>query len=120
VRTFILVLVGYYFDIAPSFTGAMDMMKRSLMDLHPAADLKGVFSLGLSRSDYLVLMVGMLVIFVVSLFGEKYRIDTPGELLERKSFAMRFILIALTVLLIAFWGVYGPGYDPADFVYMQF
>ena len=38
VRTFILVLVGYYFDIAPSFTGAMDMMKRSLMDLHPGTD----------------------------------------------------------------------------------
>ena len=120
VRTFILVLVGYYFDIAPSFTGAMDMMKRSLMDLHPAADLKEVFSLGLTRSDYLILMAGMLVIFVVSIFGEKHRIDTPGELLERKSFALRYIMILLAILAILFWGIYGPGYDPADFVYMQF
>lgn len=120
VRTFILVLIGYYFDIAPSFTGAMDMMKRSLMDLHPAADLKEVFSLGLGRSDFLTLAAGMLVIFVVSLFGEKYRIDTPGELLERKSFALRYIMILLAILAILFWGIYGPGYDPADFVYMQF
>ena len=120
IRTFILVLVGYYFDIAPSFGGAMDMMKRSLGDQHVSAGLKEIFALGLNRSDFIVLAAGMLIMFVISVIEEKNQIDTPGELLERKSFALRFVLIAVTVLLIAFWGIYGPGYDPADFVYMQF
>lgn len=120
VRTFILVLIGYYFDIAPSFTGAMDMMKRSLFDQHPAEGVKAILSLGLNKSDYLILMGGMMVMFVVSVLGEKHRIDTPGELLERKSFALRYVMILLAILAILFCGIYGPGYNPADFVYMQF
>jgi hypothetical protein len=120
VRTFILVLIGYYFDIAPSFTGAMDMMKRSLADQHLARGVKEIFSLGLNRTDYLTLAFGMMVMFVISVLGEKYQIDTPGELLEQKSFALRYIMILLAILAILFMGIYGPGYDPADFVYMQF
>ena len=32
-RTFLLVLVGYYFDIADNFSVAIDMMVRSVTDI---------------------------------------------------------------------------------------
>jgi hypothetical protein len=120
IRTFILVLVGYYFDIAPGFYGAMDMMRRTLVDQRLSLGKAEIAGLGLGKADFLILAIGMLIIFVTSVIEEKHQIDTPGELLERRSFIIRFAAIAITVLMIAFWGIYGPGYDPADFVYMQF
>lgn len=120
IRTFILVLVGYYFDIAPGFYGAIDMMRRTLVDQRLSLGKTEIAGLGLGKADFLILAIGMLIMFVISIMEEKNQIDTPGELLERRSFAVRFAVIAITVLMIAFWGIYGPGYDPADFVYMQF
>ena len=110
-------LLGIQFDAL--FTDDL-YFSISAHAIEMAERLKEIFALGLNRSDFIVLAAGMLIMFVISVIEEKNQIDTPGELLERKSFALRFVLIAVTVLLIAFWGIYGPGYDPADFVYMQF
>ncbi len=119
-RTFLLVLIGYYFDIAPNLAGAMDMIKRSLLIRFDTAGIDQIFRMGLYKRDFLILAVGMIVMFIVSVREEKYGIDTPGELLEHRSFPVRFGVILLTALAIVVWGVYGPGYNPADFVYMQF
>ena len=35
IRTFIVVLIGYYFDIADGFKDALFMMKNSVLDFHP-------------------------------------------------------------------------------------
>ena len=96
------------------------MMRRTLVDQRLSLGKTEIAGLGLGKADFLILAIGMLIMFVISIMEEKNQIDTPGELLERRSFAVRFAVIAITVLMIAFWGIYGPGYDPADFVYMQF
>ena len=41
-------------------------------------------------------------------------------MLDKKSFALRGFVIFAGVMLVLVFGIYGPGYDPAAFVYMQF
>lgn len=120
IRTFFIVLVGYYFDIGPHFKGAMDMMRLSVVDWHAHEGLKEILNLGLGEKDFAAIFLGMIVIWVFSILQEKRNIETPGELIGRKGPAVQWILLFLAVILIITLGRYGPGYDPAEFVYMQF
>ena len=119
--TFVLVLVGYYFDIANSFKNAMFMMKNSILDFHirDLAHLELIADCGLVRGDYLVLIFGALVIFVCSLIQEKTDMQMR-DILARKSIVLRWGIIFIGIFLILIFGYYGPGVDPAEFVYMQF
>lgn len=120
-RTMLLVLAGYYFDIAPGFKAAMKMMLRSVTDIH-LSDLSDFACLApskLDRLDYLVIIFGSLVMLIVSIVREHTGRDVRQQLMRKPTIVQWPIYIAL-IMLIAVLGVYGPGCDPADFVYMQF
>lgn len=119
-RTFIIVLVGYVFDIAPSFTSSINMMKASLFDQNFSVGWAQISTLGLGKKDYLILIAGTLTIFVVSVIQERNNTTTLREILDKKSIVLRWGLVFMCVLAIAIFGIYGPGYNPAEFVYMQF
>ena len=42
------------------------------------------------------------------------------KMLDRKPFALRFLLLYLGIMTVVIFGIYGSGYNAADFVYMQF
>lgn len=121
VWTFILVLVGYYFDIAHSFKNAMFMMWNSIVDFHARelVHLELIKDCGLVRKDYLVLILGTLVVFVCSLIQERSN-KQMRDILARRSIVLRWAVIFIGIFMILIFGYYGPGVDPAEFVYMQF
>lgn len=119
-RTFIVVLIGYVFDIAPNFTGAVDMIKRSVFNQNFSEGRLQISTLGLGKKDCLILLVGMMIIFTVSVIQERNSAATLREILDRKSIVLRWGLTLLCMLTIVVFGIYGPGYNPAEFVYMQF
>lgn len=119
-RTFLIVLVGYMFDIAPSFSGAMNMIGASLFNQNLALGASQIKNLGLGNKDYIILFAGMIIIFVVSVIQEKHSTTTLREILDIKAFVIRGGLIFLCIVTILVFGIYGPGYSPAEFVYMQF
>ena len=41
-------------------------------------------------------------------------------MLDKKPFILRFALIFIGIMAVIVYGIYGSGYNPADFVYMQF
>ena len=120
IRTFILVLIGYVFDIAPDFMGALRMMKRMVVNQGFHTGLSQILDLGLNRQNYILLLLCVPVIWFVSARQEKLKIDDFGMLVERHGFAAKWLLMMALVIAILVFGIYGPGYDPADFVYMQF
>ena len=77
-------------------------------------------TLGLGKKDFIVIIVGIIVIFTASVIQERHPQTTIREMLDRKSFALRFALIFLGIMAVIVYGIYGSGYNPADFVYMQF
>lgn len=119
-RTFIVVLVGYVFDIAPSFSGAVNMIKLSLFDQHIRTGISQICSLGVGKKDYVVLLIGMLVIFVVSVIQERNSNTSLRVMLDKKPLFLRWSLTLVCLVTVLIFGIYGPGYNPAEFVYMQF
>ena len=119
-RTFLVVLVGYVFDVAPNFSQAMNTFKLVFVDQSFSAGWSQIRELGLDKFDYAIIIFAMIVVFVASVIQERHSSTTIREMLDRKPFALRGLVIFAGLMLVLVFGIYGPGYDPAAFVYMQF
>lgn len=119
-RTFLVVLVGYVFDVAPNFAQAMNTFKLAFVDQNFSVGWSQISELGLDKFDYAIIIFGMIVVFVASVIQERHSSTTIREMLDRKPFALRGLVIFAGLMLVLVFGIYGPGYDPAAFVYMQF
>lgn len=119
-RTFLVVLVGYVFDVAPNFAEAMNTFKLVFVDQSFSAGWSQISELGLDKFDYAIIIFAMIVVFAASVIQERHSSTTIREMLDRKSFALRGFVIFAGLMLVLVFGIYGPGYDPAAFVYMQF
>lgn len=119
IRTFLIVLVGYVFDIAPSFKQAMATFKSVLFNQNIFEAKKDIISFGLIKWDYFILAFGIIALFVVSVIQERTG-KHIRTILDTKRFVYRWFLIVFILLFVLLFGIYGPGYDAADFVYMNF
>ena len=119
-RTFLLVLVGYYFDIATNCSAAIDMMYRSVFDIHMNVALKQLGKMFPQVQDYPILAFAVIILLVCSILQERKDAESPGELLHYHGAVLQWFAILIGIIVVAIFGIYGPGYDPADFVYMQF
>ena len=119
-RTFLVVLVGYVFDVAPDFTQAMNTFKLAFTDQSLSVGRSQISELGLEKYEYAIIIFGMIVVFVASVIQERHSSTTIREMLDKKPFALRGLVIFAGFMLVLVFGIYGPKYDPAAFVYMQF
>ena len=119
-RTFLIVLVGYVFDIADNFTNAMQMMGLALRDHSLGAFRSQLGTLGLGKTEYLSIIACTLILLYMSIRLEKTALDTPADLLERRSGIVQWLALFALIMMILILGTYGPAFDPAEFIYMQF
>ena len=121
-RTFLVVLVGYVFDVAPDFTQSMRTIALFFTDQNFAVGRSQIAGLGLGKKEYLLILVCTVLLFVISIVQEKLSHKGFGlrQYLDQKPFALRWAALFIGVLVIVVFGVYGSGYNAADFVYMQF
>ncbi len=119
-RTFIVVLVGYVFDVAPSFGDGMATIGKFFTNQNFGIFGEELGTLGLWGSDYLILLIGIAVIFTCSVIQERHPGTTIRAMLDQKPFILRFALLYFGIVSVLIFGIYGSGYNAADFVYMQF
>lgn len=119
-RTFIIVIIGYVFDIAENFSNAIRMMILTATDRHPESFIEQLNTLGLRKVEYLAIAFGSILLLYISVRLERTGIDTPAELLEKRSGIIQWLALLGLIMMILVLGAYGPAYDPAEFVYMQF
>ena len=122
--TFILVLVGYYFDIADDLSQAVYMLVKSVTDFHISDFSYGSFMAALKpcgyrTADFMLLALLTVFLFMVSLVKEKKNLMIRDWLMARK-IPVQWIIIMAGIFSVIIFGYYGPGINPADFVYMQF
>lgn len=121
IRTFIVVLVGYYFDIAADFSSAMEMMFKSITDFHITEIFtRAYFSvIGLPIRELMLVMLCTGVLLIVSILQERSK-QTLRSVICTKGFAIECFVFLLLFFSVVVFASYGPGTDPADFYYMQF
>ena len=77
-----------------------------------------IAELGMDKANVIVLLSAVVVLFVVSVIAEK---DSAAfEKLEKRNFAVRWIIYLFLLFAVLIFGVYGPGYEASQFIYFQF
>lgn len=116
IRTFILVNIGWYFDMAVSFRAALSMMKHTFTDLHLSQLTDGsMYALGMSKRDFIYVLFGCLIVLVVSILKEKN--ISIRESLANRNIVVRWAVYYGLILLILLLGYTGAA---QGFIYANF
>lgn len=116
IRTFILVNIGWYFDMAVSFSAAIVMMKETITKMSMSQLTSTAFlELGMGRRDFLIVAAGCLVVLIVSLLKE--RGVHIREAIAAKPLPVRWAIwygFIIVILLLGFTG------ESSAFIYANF
>ena len=115
-RTFLIVNTGMLLFRSTSVGEFFSLLQKSWSSFHYFVGMKEIFFF--SR-EIVFALLALLVLLVVSFVREKVAPVSVRDLLSKKP-VLRYLLILALVTYILTFGIYGPGFDSADFVYAQF
>lgn len=119
-RTFILISLGRFFSRGDDFKAAIHMfvqMTKKWYDLSFIVD-GSLINLGLDTANWVLLLIALFVLFAVDCLHE--RGVQIRESIARQNIVFRWIVYYAAILVILIFGIYGPAYDSAIFIYEQF
>lgn len=117
-RTFLLMSCLRMFDIYGSAKTTFLQFFHMFTQIRPKQfQFCELLDMGLGRADYIIVLAGTAVMFLVSYWGRKTRFQ---KRIENKPYIVHFGLILILFFSILLLGQYGIGYDVKQFIYNQF
>lgn len=117
--TFCLVDITWIFFNAADVRTAFGFLARMVSTLSLGNLFGGaLFQLGLSSVEMHILFVALLAQFAVSLCN--YRGIALRDVLGRQGFLVQDAVALVGIFTVLIFGIYGPAYDAAAFIYMNF
>ena len=77
----------------------------------------GLLTLGIKVYDYVVIGLGVLLLYMVSILQRK---GSVRERLYKKPVIVQYLAVLFLLAAIIVFGAYGIGYDANQFIYNQF
>ena len=120
VRTFVVISIGRYFSRGNSLKDALDMIGCPFKNWRDITFLTNgtLLKLGLDTANWVALAIFLLVLLYVDLVHE--RDISFREVIDRQDIIFRWLIYIGAVLVILVFGLYGPQYDAASFIYQGF
>lgn len=116
--TVVLIEFAWLFFRADGFREAFVMLKRIFTGWNPWILSDGtLYQAGLAPWDFIVLIVGTIGVGWISRIGN--RKDLHRIFISQSWLYQTLVILGVLVIWYLF-GVYGPGYDPVDFIYYNF
>ena len=117
--TFILVDFTWIFFRASTVRNAFGIIRNSFTCWNPWVLFDGtLYTLGLSQVEFHVLLFAIGVLFIVDLLHYNGISIRNGIL--RQPLPVRWTVYILGSLFVLIYGMYGPAYHAASFIYFQF
>ena len=118
VRTFFLFVVCRILVQPGSVSASFLVFRRILTAFHPGSLLDGsLFTLGLNLANLAMGIAGVFVMWAVSMLQKQ---KSVRERIADSNLVFRWTIYYILFFAILVFGVYGPGYDAANFVYMNY
>lgn len=118
VRTFLLMSSLRLFDNAWGCRDAFLSFGSIFSHWNPDdLTLQEFIDLGLSKADYVIVALGVLILFIASMLQRK---QSVREYLDTRPFFVRYLVLAGLFVSVVLFGIYGIGYDSSGFIYNQF
>lgn len=117
--TFLLVDFSWIFFRADTMTDAVNIITQMIMANNPWIMFDGsLYQCGLERKNFALMLVCIAIMILADfcrMKGIKIR-----EIVLKQDDWVKWIVIVFTVCAILLFGIWGPGYDSANFIYFQF
>lgn len=119
IRTFLLVSAPRLVSNAKSLNEGANYFKCLFVEWNPWILTDGsLFELGVSRAQFTVVILALLVLLIVSALQESGK--SVRVLLDSQNTVFRILFYVGFIYTIILFGVYGSGYDASSFAYAQF
>ncbi|MDO4405126.1 MAG: MBOAT family O-acyltransferase [Atopobiaceae bacterium] len=117
-RTFCIFVGGRVLTSPGNLANTAMVFRNIFFNLQPWQWFDdSIWTYGLTRDDGHILFISLLVVLVVSIMQE--RMSVRDEI-DRRGTLFKWALIYIGIIVVIVFGVYGPGYDAAKFIYMQY
>ena len=120
VLTFFEAAFAWIFFRAESLSQALSYIRRMLTaGLQPGSFSRSLKLLELDPAEIIVVTISILLILLIDELCYRKKLSLP-LLIQEKPNAARYLIFYLLLIGIFVFGVYGPGYQAEQFIYMQF
>ncbi len=119
-RTFVLISLGRYFSRAYSLKYAVRFLRDTSVSFWNLSYLLNgtLKKLGLDTANWVLLLFTLLLLLLVDYLHEQN--VHIRETIAKQHFIYRWIIYFVAIISILIFGIYGPEYDAASFIYEQF
>ena len=114
--TFILVSIAWIFFRASSWKTAYTMVKKINKKFLSSIG-KLIESGSIDKKDFIVLIISLLILYIFERASQKIQVRKK---ISKFYLPFRWSLYILLIHIIIIFGIYGEGYNPANFIYMGF
>lgn len=119
IRTAFIVNIGMLIFRADTLEQAVSMFTSIFTKMPSSCVNPGASQgFGLDVFDYIIVAVGVLIVFAVSLMTEK-GIDVRARI-AKLPFVVKFIGFMAAIFIVIIFGAYGDGYGVVDLIYANF
>ena len=116
--TFVLIDIAWVFFRANTLGDAMHIL-GSVFHFNPWVLVDGsLLNMGYDQTEWVVVLLGIAVLLVVGLLQESGLRLRQG--LAKQEMWFRWVIYLLALGAVLLFGIYGPGFDAAAFIYFQF
>lgn len=119
-RTFVVISFGRYFSHASGLRHALAMLGRTFQNWRDISFITNgtLLKLGLNTANWIALAACLLMLLYVDYVHEKG--VSLRVVFARQALVFRWLIYIAAVLAILIFGIYGPEYNAASFIYQQF
>lgn len=119
VGTFILVDFSWIFFRGDNFKEAIEIIKSMITIKNPWILFDGsLYKCGLDEKNFRLMFLGIIILLLADLCkrkGIKIR-----EVIVKQDYWVRWLFTAFVISAILTFGIWGPNYNEANFIYFQF
>jgi len=116
--TFVLINITWVFFRADNISIAISMLQQMVTVFNPWVLFDGtLFKLGIDSKDFMVALISIAILWIVDYAHTK---GSVREWISKQNLVFRWGLYYVVIFSILIFGIYGPGYDAAAFIYFQF
>ena len=119
IRTYFVITMSRFVNLAKDVPDFIGMFKATFTNFNPWVIFDGsMYKLGLDRPNFWLMMFSILILLIVDYIQEKG--TRIRETLSKTNIIARWAVYYAAIFSLIIFGMYGPGYDAASFIYQRF
>lgn len=119
-RTFCLFVISRFMTIPGDFKVTLEVWRKIFSIKFYLWELVDgtIFNMGLNRPNFVAAILFLVLLYFVSRHEENG--ESGRDWIAQKQIVPRWVIYYGLLFTILIFGIYGPGYNASDFVYMKF